>query len=78
MSTMNNLTKAVEKALNALHDELGDEQADLYSEPVETALRELEIPEPSCLDMIRANLHTTVQKDAFIAGVEWARKQLSL
>lgn len=75
---MNNLSKAVEKALNALRDELGDEQADLYTEPVEAAFAELELPEPTCLDLIRANLHTDIQKDAFLAGVEWARKQLSL
>lgn len=78
MSTMRDLRHAIDEALNAIRDELGAAQADLYTEPVETALRELDIPDPCSLDMIRANLFTSVQQDAFIAGVEWTRKQLSL
>ena len=78
MSTIGVVKREVEKILQRIRDEYPEEEARTYELPVETALRELEIPEPSCLDMIRANLHTTVQKDAFIAGVEWARKQLSL
>lgn len=78
MSTIGVVKREVEKVLQQIRDEYPEEEAKSKTEPVETALLELDIPEPTCLDLIRANLHTTVQKDAFIAGVEWARKQLSL
>ena len=78
MSTMGMVKREVEKVLQQIRDEYPEEEAKSKTEPVETALRELDIPDPCSLDMIRANLFTSVQQDAFIAGVEWTRKQLSL